>query len=248
MPVLHVVIPFLDEESTLGGIVDRLATCGWPEGWRSRIVLVDDGSGPDDAETARRLAEERDAIDLVRHPRNLGKGAALRTGFALVLEDAGEDDLVAVQDADLEYSPEELVLLVEAMIASRADAAFGNRWGEHAAGRVRRVHRLGNQFLTWLSNRLTGLSLSDMECCFKMMRVPVLRTVLPDLDEDRFGIEPQMTASLARHDARIVEIDVSYEPRSFAEGKKIGPRDAVAAVSTMLREWRRTRRVRSRNS
>lgn len=248
MPVLHVVIPFLDEGSTLGDIVDRLAGCPWPDGWSARIILVDDGSGSEGAAAARRLAEDREAVHLVRHRANLGKGAALRTGFGLVLDVAAEEDLVGVQDADLEYSPEDLVHLVAILTDSDADAAFGNRWGARAPSTMRRVHRLGNRVLTWLSNRLTGLSVTDMECCYKVMRVATLRTILPDLDEDRFGIEPQIAASLARHDARVVEVDVAYEPRSFADGKKIGPRDGLEAVSTMIREWRRTRRFRSRGT
>lgn len=248
MPVLHVVIPFLDEGSTLVDIVDRLEGCSWPDGWSTRIVLVDDGSGSEGAATACGLAEDREAVHLVRHRTNQGKGAALRTGFGLVLDVAAEVDLVGVQDADLEYSPQDLSRLVETMIDSRADAAFGNRWGAGTTGAMRRVHRLGNRTLTWLSNRLTGLSVTDMECCYKIMRIATLRTILPDLDEDRFGIEPQIAASLARHDASIVELDVAYAPRSFAEGKKIGPRDGIEAVSTMIREWRRTRRFRSRGS
>lgn len=243
MPILHLIIPFLDEGSTLGTIVDRVQRCDWTDDWSARIVLVDDGSERGSAETARELAATH-GITLLRHEVNRGKGAALRTGFVDVLRSAGEDDLVGIQDADLEYDPADLPRLVEAMTSMRGpvDAVFGNRWIGERRSAIRRVHRLGNRTLTAFSNLLTGLQVSDMECCFKVIRVPMLRTMLPDLDEDRFAIEPQLAAALARHGARVNEVGVSYDPRSFAEGKKIGFGDAIAAIAAMIREWRRTRR------
>lgn len=246
MPVLHLVIPFLDEDATLGTIVERVAACDWPDGWAANVVLVDDGSDEAAATAAMRLAESRGLV-LLRHDVNRGKGAALRTGFARVLEHAADDDLVGIQDADLEYDPADLPRLVDAMSTMRGpvDAVFGNRWIGERRSAIRRVHRLGNRMLTSLSNLLTGLQVSDMECCFKVIRAPMLRAILPDLDEDRFAIEPQLAAALARHGARVIEVGVSYDPRSFAEGKKIGVGDAVAAIGVMLREWLRTRRFRS---
>lgn len=246
MPVLHLVIPFLDEEATLGTVLDRVADCSWPAGWSTRLVLVDDGSRTDAAESARGLAARHHA-ELLRHEINRGKGAALRTGFEHALASAGDDDLVGIQDADLEYDPGDLPRLIDAIGSMRGpvDAAFGNRWIGERRTAIRRVHRLGNRLLTAASNLLTGLHVSDMECCYKVIRVPMLRRILPDLDEDRFAIEPQLAAALARHDARVIEVGVSYDPRSFAEGKKIGVGDAVAAVASMIREWRRTRRARA---
>ncbi|MAD78171.1 MAG: glycosyl transferase [Planctomycetaceae bacterium] len=248
VPVLHVVIPFLDEESTLNTIVDRLEACPWPEGWSASVVLVDDGSGPNAADASKRLAGSDREIDvrLLQHEANRGKGAALRTGFQKILETADEADLVGVQDADLEYDPTDLARIVTILIEAtpKIDAVFGNRWSTSRGTTIRRIHRLGNQTLTRISNVLTGLSLSDMECCYKVIRVPMLRRILPDLDENRFAIEPQLAASLARHGAKLMETPVSYEPRSFSEGKKIGARDGIAAVLAMLREWRRTRRHR----
>lgn len=246
MPVIHVVIPFLDEESTLEQIVSKLDACRWPSGWTSRLVLVDDGSGRSSADAAMRLVANRSdsSIDLMRHESNRGKGAALRTGFEAIVETADDEDLVAIQDADLEYEPGDLVAILEAILASSppADAAFGNRWDQLQSSAIRRVHRLGNRVLTRLSNALTGLEITDMECCYKLIRIPMLRTILPDLDEDRFAIEPQLAAALARHGARVIEVPVSYEPRSFSQGKKIGIGDGVAAIAAIVREWRRTRR------
>ena len=246
MPVIHVVIPFLDEESTLETIVSKLDACVWPDGWSSRLVLVDDGSGKSAADAARSLTEHRSGspITLFRHDENRGKGAALRTGFEAVVDTASAEDLVAIQDADLEYDPADLITIIEAIQDSTppADAAFGNRWSDLQASTIRRAHRLGNRLLTRLSNAMTGLAVTDMECCYKLIRIPMLRTILPDLDEDRFAIEPQLAAALARHGARVIEVPVSYEPRSFSQGKKIGFGDGVAAIVAIVREWRRTRR------
>ena len=244
MPVIHVVIPFLNEESTLHTIVERLGSCSWPVGWTCRIILVDDGSASRATDQARAIAEDaRHAPTmLIRHRVNRGKGAALRTGFQEILKSAQDEDLVGVQDADLEYDPGDLVTIIDALETTRppAHAAFGNRWTGEDPSTIRRVHRLGNRMLTCLSNVLTGLSVSDMECCYKLIRIPMLRTIVHELDEDRFAIEPQLAATLARHQARVIEVPVSYEPRSFSQGKKIGLRDGVAAVAAIIREWFRT--------
>ena len=251
MPVIHVVIPFLDEDSTLETVVDRLEACRWPPGWSSRLVLIDDGSAREAAGHARALVENHTdaAIVLLRHGANRGKGAALRTGFEHVLSIAGESDLVGVQDADLEYDPTDLIPLVEAMGSGDPppDAVFGNRWNDRDASTIRRVHRFGNRMLTRFSNAVTGLAVNDMECCYKLVRIPMLRKIAPELDEDRFAIEPQLAATLARHGARVFDIPVSYDPRSYSQGKKIGLRDATAAIRTIIREWRKTRRLRRMN-
>lgn len=252
MPVIHVVIPFLDEDSTLETVVDRLQACPWPTGWSPRLVLVDDGSGDEAAAHARTILDDRPGSDIVllRHDVNRGKGAALRTGFADILSSANDADLAGVQDADLEYEPADLIPFIEAMHSNqpRPDATFGNRWARENDSAIRRAHRFGNRLLTRLSNAATGLAVNDMECCYKLIRIPMLRAILPELDEDRFAIEPQLAATLARHGARVVDIPVSYAPRSYSQGKKIGFRDGVAAIVSIAREWRRTRRFsRSRS-
>ncbi len=244
MPVLHLVIPFLDEEATLEEVVSKVERVEWPSGWSARMVLVDDGS----AETARSvstsLQQHRDGVELLTHAVNRGKGAAVRTGYKHTLDVAADDDLVGIQDADLEYDPADLVRFVQTFERTpTTDAVVGNRWLEVQPNVVRRAHRLANGLLTLTSNVFTGLRIHDMECCYKVMRVPMLRRILPDLDEDHFGVEPQLAAALARHQASVAEVGVSYDPRSFAEGKKIGLRDGFEALSAMFREWRRSRRA-----
>ncbi|MDA0294449.1 MAG: glycosyltransferase family 2 protein [Planctomycetota bacterium] len=249
MPVLHLVIPFLNEQATLETVIGRVEQVVWPDGWTVKMTLVDDGSSDDSAASATSLLDRHPDLQLLRHGSNLGKGAALRTGFTLVLNHADEVDLVGVQDADLEYAPSDLARFVEIFESNKAsiDAIIGNRWLGIQPSAIRRVHRIANGVLSLLSNRLTGLNIHDMECCYKIIRVPMLRTVLPELDEDHFAIEPQIAAALARHGARVTEVGVSYDPRSFAEGKKIGLRDGFEAMTSMIREWRRSRRYRRSN-
>jgi dolichol-phosphate mannosyltransferase len=244
MPVLHLVIPFLDEEATLEEVVSKVERVDWPVDWSARMILVDDGS----AETARAVAaslqDHHDDVVLLAHAANRGKGAAVRTGFKHILDAAADDDLVGIQDADLEYDPADLVRFVQTFgLHPATDAVVGNRWLEVQPNVVRRAHRFANGLLTLTSNLFTGLKIHDMECCYKVMRVPMLHRILPDLDEDHFGVEPQLAAALARHGASVAEVGVSYDPRSFAEGKKIGLRDGFEALSAMLREWRRSRRA-----
>ena len=244
MPVLHLVIPFLDEEATLEEVVSKVVRVNWPANWSARMMLVDDGSGEPARAVAASLQKRHDGVELLAHAANRGKGAAVRTGFKHLLDTAADDDLVGIQDADLEYDPADLVRFVETLYRTPAtDAVFGNRWLEVQPNVVRRAHRFANGLLTFTSNVFTGLRIHDMECCYKVMRVPMLHRILPDLDEDHFGVEPQLAAALARHDASVAEVGVSYDPRSFAEGKKIGLRDGFEALSAMIREWRRSRRV-----
>jgi glycosyltransferase involved in cell wall biosynthesis len=186
---------------------------------------------------------EKPVIRLHRHAVNRGKGAALQTGFDAVLGDAStrEDDLVIIQDADLEYDPNDYAALMQVMVQGGdvgADAALGTRWGGHnpVRGIARRIHSAGNGMLTIASNLMTGLRVRDMECCYKVFRVDVLRRLRPMLTEERFGIEPQMVAGLSRLKARVAEVAVSYHPRSVEEGKKIGWKDAMRAMWVIMRE------------
>ncbi len=246
MPVLHLVIPFLNEQATLETVIERIEQVVWPAGWTVRTTLVDDGSDTNAASSAAALRDRHPQLELLEHEANLGKGAALRTGFSHVLEHADDSDLVGVQDADLEYAPSDLVRFIETFDQNGAsvDAIVGNRWLEIQPNVIRRAHRIANGFLTNASNRLTGLKINDMECCYKIIRVPMLRRILPDLDENHFAVEPQIAATLARHGARVTEVGVSYDPRSFAEGKKIGLKDGLEAMTSMIREWRRSRHHR----
>ncbi len=247
MPVLYCVMPVYNEPETLERCVGRVLGAALPPAWSLALIMVDDASNDATREAAARIVEAHRGhpgrVELLTHLVNRGKGAALRTGFRRVLERSADDaDAVVVQDADLEYDPGDLGALVEALPGGGHGAVFGNRWGANApAEMVRRLHRGANRALTAMSNLLTGFRIGDMECCYKLLPVPLLRRVLPWLDEDRFGVEPQLTAALAREGAEIVEVPVRYEPRGFSAGKKIGPRDGVRAVWVILRERLRPR-------
>ena len=239
VPTLHLVIPFLNELPTLDTAVRRVLAAPLPNEWNRRIILVDDGSNSETANLADELATSFDEVMLLRHQKNRGKGAAVRTGFERILEDADDQDIVGIQDADLEYDPNDIGTLLSTLLDSEDDAIYGNRWTKPASSLKERIHRGGNSVLTWFSNSCTGLQLRDIECCYKFIRVPMLKRILPELDEERFGIEPQITASLARNNARVSEAAISYDPRSFQQGKKIGLGDAFEAIKVMRREKRR---------
>jgi glycosyltransferase involved in cell wall biosynthesis len=200
--------------------------------------MVDDGSRPDAARVAAEVAASHPGgVRLLVHPRNRGKGAALMTGFDSVLARAAEDGAVLVQDADLEYDPHDYPALVAALSDPSVGAAFGNRWvrAPRDTG-YRRLHAAANAVLTRASNLATGLGVHDMECCYKLLRVTVLRQARPWLSEERFGIEPQLAAALARLRVRVAEVPVGYRPRSFAEGKKIRWTDGARALWVIARE------------
>ena len=236
MPVLYVVIPFLNEAPTLEAAVNRVLKAPTLNGWGLSIICVDDGSEKTTSTISETLEANHEHITLVRHEVNLGKGAAVQSGFLYAADHAQDDDVVAIQDADLEYNPADLHTLLELMIERKADAIIGNRWTSPARTLKARIHRLGNTVLTRLSNAKTGLTLHDMECCYKLIRIPMLRTMLPQLTEPRFGIEPQIAAALARNGAIVTEGPVSYAPRGVEEGKKIGVRDAIEAIRVIRRE------------
>ncbi len=221
---LSVVMPAYNEARTVTEILHRLREV--PLGLE--VIVVDDGS-TDGTRTLLLKLEEEGYVDvLVFHDENQGKGASLRTGFR-----HATGDVVVVQDADLEYDPRELPLLLEPILRGKADAVYGSRF----LGGPHRVlffwHSVGNRFLTLLSNMFTDLNLTDMETCYKMVRAPLLKG-LP-LVADRFGFEPEVTARLAQAGARIYELPVSYHGRSYAEGKKINWKDGVAAIWYIFR-------------
>jgi glycosyltransferase involved in cell wall biosynthesis len=222
--LLSVVVPVYNEEATLRLAMERLRSVALP----LEIICVNDASRDGSGEVLAALAAEGVVDRVISHPRNRGKGAAVRTGFA-----AATGSVIVVQDADLEYDPHELPLLLQPIVDGRADAVFGSRF----LGGPRRVlyfwHRLGNGVLTLVSNMLTDLNLTDMETCYKMVRADLLKSL--DLRCERFGIEPELTARLAQSRARIYEVPISYNGRTYDEGKKIGWRDGVAALWHILR-------------
>lgn len=242
MPLLHVVVPVYNERGTLDPCLRRVIGAPLPEGWSKQLHLVDDCSEPDAAASAAKtvetLAAEGIPITLDRHEVNRGKGAGLQTGFDRVLSEAADDDLVIIQDADLEYDPNDYASLMAPILEGRVNVVLGTRWGEHIVldSMKRRIHAWGNGMLTKMSNLMTGHRVSDMECCYKLFRVPLLRKLRPSLTEERFGIEPQMVAGLSRLGETIEEVPIAYDPRGLADGKKIGWRDGCRALWVITRE------------
>mgnify|MGYP003579904317 CR=1 FL=1 len=221
---LSVVMPAYNEEATLAAAVRRVRACGL----RTEIVVVDDASTDGTRAVLESLREAGLVDRVVLHERNQGKGAAVRSAIPHV-----PGDLVVIQDADLEYDPADLPALMQPIVDGRADAVLGSRF----LGGPHRVlyfwHRVGNGFLTLFSNMLTNLNLTDMETCYKVVRSDLMKS-LP-LRSRRFGIEPELVARLAQSGARIYEVPISYSGRTYAEGKKIGWRDGVAAFGHVLR-------------
>jgi len=225
MPTLSVVIPCFNEAATIESIVDAVERSPVRD---LEIILVDDGSTDGTRELLRDKLEGRVAR-VIYHASNRGKGAALRSGFA-----AATGDMILIQDADLEYDPQEYPQLIAPILAGKADVVFGSRFSGGSSTRVLYYwHYLGNRCLTTLSNMLTNINLTDMEVCYKVFRREVLQQI--HLEEDRFGFEPEITAKVARLGCRIYEVGISYAGRTYKEGKKVGWRDGVRAVWCILK-------------
>tara|TARA_B100002051_G_scaffold162330_1_gene153328 strand:+ start:788 stop:1489 length:702 start_codon:yes stop_codon:yes gene_type:complete len=226
MTQLSVIVPCYNESTTILHLIEKVRLSPV---YSKEIIIVDDGSVDGTRELLQSLEEKASDLKILFHSKNMGKGAALRTGFA-----AAAGEICIVQDADLEYDPQEFPLVIQPIIDGKADVVFGSRF---QSGRPHRVvyfwHRVGNGFLTLLSNIFTDLNLTDMETCYKAFRRDVIQSVR--ICENRFGFEPEITAKIARRNLRIYEVGISYYGRTYSEGKKIGWKDGVRAIYCILK-------------
>jgi glycosyltransferase involved in cell wall biosynthesis len=222
---VSVVMPLFNEEATLHRIVEQVLA----QPSVSQLVIIDDASIDGSHAVATRLAAADDRILVLRHEKNAGKGAAVRTGLQ-----RADGDIVLIQDSDLEYDPSEYPRLIQPILDDFADVVFGSRFIGSEAHRVLYFwHALANRFLTLMSNMVTNLNLTDMECCYKVFRRSVAERLV--IEENRFGLEPEITAKIAQMNVRLYEVGVSYRGRTYAEGKKIGWKDGVRAIIAILK-------------
>lgn len=227
IPILSVVIPCYNEIRTIEGVVRAVYESPYPN---KEIIIVDDFSSDGTREKLKEvIAPNYSNLKVIFHSQNMGKGAALRTGFALAT-----GDLVIVQDADLEYDPAQYSIIIEPILQGKADVVFGSRF---MGGQPHRVvyywHRLGNGLLTLLSNMFTNLNLTDMETCYKAFRREIIQSI--KIEENRFGFEPEITAKISKLRCRIFEVGISYYGRTYEEGKKIGWKDGVRALYCIVK-------------
>ncbi|HMO12888.1 MAG TPA: glycosyltransferase family 2 protein [Pirellulaceae bacterium] len=215
---LSVVIPIYNERHTVTRVLCRVAALPVPK----EIIIVDDCSTDGTSDVLRQF-EGIPNLNLVFKQKNAGKGAALRTGFSHV-----SGDIVIVQDADLEYDPRDIPALLLPILRGEADIVYGSRFIDPKTKGLSLIHRFGNRLLTMASNAFSGLKLTDMETCYKAITREALQCV--ELAQNRFGVEPEITAKLARRGFRFVEVPISYKARGYAEGKKIGIKDLVKAI------------------
>lgn len=224
---LSIIIPCYNEKNTIRLIMQAVLSSSYPQ---KEIIIVDDCSTDGTTAILKEQTDFPQFVKILYHEKNQGKGAALRTGIK-----AAAGDIVIIQDADLEYDPNEYIKLTEPILQGKADVVYGSRFMGSDAHRVLYFwHRMGNGFLTFLSNLFTNLNLSDMETCYKVFRREVIQNIA--IEEDRFGFEPEVTAKIAKiPDIRIYEVGISYFGRTYAEGKKIGWRDGFRTLYCIIK-------------
>ncbi len=224
---VSIIIPVYNEEKTIKELILRVRKSACPIG--KEIIVIDDGSFDKTGEILEELKNQLGFI-LIRHQKNLGKGSAVKTGFLVA-----SGDIVLIQDADLEYNPDEYSKLLGPILEGRADVVLSSRFVGGSAHRVLYFwHYLGNRFLSWLSNVFTGLNLTDMESGYKVFRKEVLDSIKEKLKSKRFGIEPELVARVAKGKWRVYEIGISYSGRTYEEGKKINWKDGIAAIRHII--------------
>ena len=226
---ISVIIPCYNEETTILKILELVQIALNDNEYE--IIVVDDASTDNTAQIIHDIYAKEGTIEVISHDLNLGKGAALRSGIK-----ASSGDVVIIQDADLEYDPSDFAKLLKPIQSGKADVVYGSRFKSGDAGRVLYYwHSVGNLFLTWLSNMFTNLNLTDMETCYKVFRKEVLELII--IEENRFGFEPEITAKIAhiRPRIRIYEVGISYNGRTYEEGKKITWRDGVRAIYAIFK-------------
>ena len=229
MKTLSIIIPAYNEEKTIRKIIEAVEQVILPN-LAKEIIIIDDGSTDETTKILRRLPPEKN-YRIFYHKKNQGKGAAVRTGFS-----QATGDFIIVQDADLEYNPQEIPRLLEPLTAEKADVVFGSRFVGDSPHRILFFwHYLGNKFLTFLSNIFTNLNLTDMETGYKAFNKKALSQIAPLLKSNRFGIEPEITALAAKKKLRIFEVGISYTGRTYQEGKKIKWKDGLVAVWYILK-------------
>lgn len=229
MKTLSLVIPIYNEERTLKHLVYEVKKIETDE-IKLELILVDDCSTDNSYKIAEELSKELDGVKVFRHEKNQGKGAALRTGFL-----AAGGDYVGIQDADLEYNPSDYLKLLKPLMENKADVVYGSRYLKQDTRHVLYFwHTFMNKGLTFLTNMYTNLDITDMETCYKLFKREVIQEIAPKLKENRFGFEPEVTVYVAQGKYRVYECAISYNPRTFEEGKKIGARDGLHALYCIL--------------
>ena len=228
---LTVLMPVYNERNTLAEIVSRVLEQRISGIDSLEFVIVDDASTDGSAEIIEQLADIHRQIKPIFQQKNRGKGAAIRAAI-----EVASGDIAVIQDADLEYDPSDYRVVLTPILQGDADVVYGSRFIKKKVGRdLYSKHVLGNRFLTFLSNRFTNLNLTDMETCYKAFRLQILKTI--PLRSNRFGIEPEITAKIARRKLRLHEVPISYHARTYAEGKKIKWKDGIAAIYVILKYW-----------
>ncbi|MFA6082431.1 MAG: glycosyltransferase family 2 protein [Patescibacteria group bacterium] len=225
---LSIVIPAYNEAATIEQLIDRVkkAKCF---GMQKQIIVVNDCSKDKTKDVVAKIAD----IKLINQKVNGGKGKALKTGF-----EAADGDIIMIQDADLEYNPDEYEILLDPILHGTADVVYGSRFmGDHPHRVLYYWHSVGNSFITWLSNMMTNLNISDMETCYKVFKKDVLKQIVPKLTSPRFGFEPEVTARIAHLKPRvqIYEVGISYAGRTYEEGKKINWKDGFEAIYSIIK-------------